>query len=93
MKNVPEIIYLDLGFGPSDIVDFNECSDVTWSKDNATGNGVEFIRKDVAESETIAAIMDFADWYDKQQNAPEYQNEKWMNESNAKSFLTIRNKS
>jgi len=49
MKNIPERIYLDLGFEPSEDDDFNVCDDVTWSKDNATGNGVEYVRKDIAE--------------------------------------------
>jgi len=45
-KNTPETIYLDLG---TECNDFNDLTDVTWSKDNATGKGVEYIRKDIAE--------------------------------------------
>jgi len=48
---------------------------------------IEYIRSDIAKSETIEAIIAFANWYDGQQNSPEMQNEKWMNETNAKSFL------
>jgi radical SAM superfamily enzyme len=49
MENVPEKIYLDLGFDCPNDCDFNELSQVTWSQDNATGNGIEFTRSDIAE--------------------------------------------
>lgn len=86
-KNTPKSIYLDLGYKPAPGEDFNDLTDVTWSESNATGNGVKYIRGDVVESQTIRAIIAFAGWYDRQQNSPELQNEKWMNETNAKSFL------
>jgi radical SAM superfamily enzyme len=49
MENVPEKIYLDLGRNCPNDCDFNELSQVTWSQDNATGNGIEFTRSDIAE--------------------------------------------
>jgi len=50
-KNTPETIFLDLGFESdnTDKEDFNECDEVTWSETNATGDGIEFVRKDVYE--------------------------------------------
>jgi len=52
MKNLPEKIYLDLGFTPDMVTDFNDLKQVTWSKDNATGEGIEYVRKP-APSESV----------------------------------------
>lgn len=49
MKNLPEKIYLDLGESIENIEDFDSRNKVTWSVDNATGVGIEYVRKDVAE--------------------------------------------
>lgn len=49
MENVPEKIYLDLGRNCPNDCDFNELSQVTWSQDNATENGIKFTRSDIAE--------------------------------------------
>ena len=48
-KNTPKSIYLDLGYKPAPAEDFNDLTDVTWSESNATGNGVKYIRGDVAD--------------------------------------------
>lgn len=49
MKNQPTSIFLDLGFDPLETIsndDFNSLLSVTWSKDNATGNGLEYVSLD-----------------------------------------------
>lgn len=68
MKNLPEKIYLDLGFYVNDSSilpsiladDFNDLKEVTWSRDNATKNGIEYIRNDLAEKQiddTIGQLL------------------------------------
>lgn len=49
----PERIFLDIGFDPTDEISFKELSDVTWSEDNASGHGVEYVRKDRAADEWL----------------------------------------
>jgi hypothetical protein len=49
MKNLPEKIWLCLGFDASADDDFKECDEVIWNKDDTTGNGIEYIRSDIAE--------------------------------------------
>ena len=48
VSTAPDRIWLDLGFDPSDEdeVSFHELIDVTWSHDNASGYGVEYVRVD-----------------------------------------------
>jgi hypothetical protein len=50
MSTAPERIWLDLGFDPEfeNEVSFSDLFDVTWSHDNATGNGIEYLRADLA---------------------------------------------
>jgi len=45
MKNIPKEIYLDLGFKADENDDFENCDQVTWSKDNATGNGIRYVHE------------------------------------------------
>ena len=45
MKNLPKKIYLDIGFPPREGIDFNDLNEVTWSKDNATGNGIRYVHE------------------------------------------------
>ena len=49
VSTAPERIWLDLGFDPEveDEVSFNDLFDATWSHDNATGNGIEYVRADL----------------------------------------------
>lgn len=47
----PEKIYLDLGFDYPEDFYFDELEEVTWSKDNASGEGIEYIRSDIAKAE------------------------------------------
>lgn len=49
VKTAPERIWLDIGFDPSDEdeISFNELVDATWSQDNATGYGIEYVRADI----------------------------------------------
>lgn len=49
MKNLPEKIWLYLGFDASADDDFKECDEVTWNKDDTTGNGIEYVRSDIAK--------------------------------------------
>ena len=48
VSTAPKRIWLDLGFDPSDEseISFHKLNDVTWSHDNATGYGVEYVRAD-----------------------------------------------
>ena len=50
VSTAPERIWLDLGFDASDEyeISFNDLVDVTWSHDNATGYGIEYVRADIA---------------------------------------------
>lgn len=59
MKNQPQTIFLDLGFTPDSIDDFNQLGDLTWSRDNATNEGLEYC--------SIEKAMRFAEWC---QNGP-----------------------
>ena len=55
VNTAPERIFLDLGFDLSDENDlsFKELSDVTWSEDNATGYGIEYVRVDKLSDEWL----------------------------------------
>ena len=48
VRTAPERIWLDLGFDPSDEdeISFGDLVDATWSNDNATGYGIEYVRAD-----------------------------------------------
>ena len=48
VSTAPDRIWLDLGFDPQDEaeISFRELHDVTWSEDNASGNGIEYVRAD-----------------------------------------------
>jgi hypothetical protein len=48
VSTAPERIWLDLGFDPTDEDDisFHDLVDTTWSEDNATGYGIEYVRAD-----------------------------------------------
>ena len=50
VSTAPKRIWLDLGFDPSDEdeISFNDLVDATWSHDNATGYGIEYVRADIA---------------------------------------------
>jgi hypothetical protein len=46
VSTAPDRIWLDLGFDPQDETEvlFGELHDVTWSADNASGYGIEYVR-------------------------------------------------
>ena len=50
VSTAPERIWLDLGFYPEveDEISFDDLFEATWSHDNATGNGIEYVRADLA---------------------------------------------
>ena len=49
VTSAPERIWLDLGFNPyEDDVHFSRLHDLTWSQNNATGDGIEYVRADLA---------------------------------------------
>ncbi len=49
ITSAPERIWLDLGFNPyEDDVHFSRLHDLTWSQNNATGDGIEYVRADLA---------------------------------------------
>ena len=49
VSTAPAKIWLDLGFDPQDEdeVSFDDLIDVTWSEDNATGYGIQYVRVDI----------------------------------------------
>jgi transglutaminase-like putative cysteine protease len=47
VSTAPKRIWLDLGFDPhEDEISFHELHEVTWSENNATGYGIEYVRVD-----------------------------------------------
>lgn len=49
ITSAPKRIWLDLGFNPcEDDVHFSRLHDLTWSQNNATGDGIEYVRADLA---------------------------------------------
>jgi len=48
VSTAPDRIWLDIGFDPQDEaeISFRELCDVTWSEDNASGYGIEYVRAD-----------------------------------------------
>ena len=49
ITSAPKRIWLDLGFNPcEDDVHFSHLHDLTWSQNNATGDGIEYVRADLA---------------------------------------------
>ena len=49
VSTAPKHIWLDIGFNPQDEAEvaFHELYDVTWSEDNASGYGIEYVRADI----------------------------------------------
>ena len=51
ITSAPERIWLDLGFNPyEEDAHFSNLHDLTWSKDNATGDGIEYVRVDLTSA-------------------------------------------
>lgn len=51
VATAPKRIYLDLGFDPAEEdAPFSELDEVTWSADNASGHGIEYVRADLADA-------------------------------------------
>lgn len=49
IATAPNRIWLDLGFDPADEdITFDQLFEATWSQDNATGWGIEYVRADLA---------------------------------------------
>ena len=49
ITSAPERIWLDLGFNPyEEDAYFSNLHDLTWSQNNATGDGIEYVRADLA---------------------------------------------
>ena len=49
ITSAPKRIWLNLGFNPcEDDVHFSRLHDLTWSQNNATGDGIEYVRADLA---------------------------------------------
>lgn len=45
MKNIPNTIYLNIGENVSNIKDFKDLEEVTWSENKATGDDIPYILK------------------------------------------------
>ena len=55
ITSAPERIWLDLGFNPcKDDVHFSHLHDLTWSQNNATGDGIEYVRADLAAHNSLS---------------------------------------
>ena len=53
--SAPKRIWLDLGFNPhEDDVHFSRLHDLTWSQNNATGDGIEYVRADLAAHNSLS---------------------------------------
>lgn len=76
MKNQPTKIFLDLGFTPDMVTDFDELTEVTWSKDNASGEGIEYVRSDIAKAEAEKMAKEFKIWL----SSNEFRTEKITND-------------
>lgn len=49
VRSAPERIWLDLGFDQKETdADFSDLNTPTWSADNASGHGIEYVRADLA---------------------------------------------
>ena len=56
ITSAPERIWLDLGVNPcEEDAHFSNLHDLTWSQDNATGDGIEYVRADRAAREVAQA--------------------------------------
>ena len=66
VSTAPDRIWLDLGFDPSDEdeVSFHELIDVTWSHDNASGYGVEYVRVDTTQPQRTWVGLTLEDMQD-----------------------------
>ena len=52
MKNIPNKIYLNLGLQEdSTDIDFNELSEIIWSKDMVDADDIEYVRKEPVDWE------------------------------------------
>lgn len=61
ITSAPDRIFLDLGCNPyEEDAHFSEFHEVTWSQDNATGNGIEYVRADCAARGAAPASQPFA---------------------------------
>ena len=55
ITSAPGRIWLDLGFNPyEDDVHFSNLHDLTWSQNNATGDGIEYVRADLAAHNSLS---------------------------------------
>lgn len=66
VSTAPERIWLDLGFDPEveDEISFDDLFEATWSHDNATGNGIEYVRADLAPASKPLLASDIVTMYD-----------------------------
>ena len=52
ITSAPERIWLDLGFNPyEEDAHFSNLHDLTWSQNNATGDGIEYVRADLGSND------------------------------------------
>ena len=55
ITSAPKRIWLDLGFNPCENdVHFSRLHDLTWSQNNATGDGIEYVRADLAAHNSLS---------------------------------------
>ena len=55
ITSAPERIWLDFGFNPCENdVHFSHLHDLTWSQNNATGDGIEYVRADLAAHNSLS---------------------------------------
>ncbi|MCZ2496395.1 hypothetical protein GN316_06465 [Xylophilus sp. Kf1] len=60
ITSAPGRIWLDIGFDPGEQgnVHFSNLNELTWSENNATGDGIEYVRADLAPSTVSESIQD-----------------------------------
>ena len=55
ITSAPERIWLDLGINPyEEDAHFSNLHDLTWSQNNATGGGIEYVRADLAAHNSLS---------------------------------------
>lgn len=64
VSTAPTRIWLDLGFDPSeeDEISFHDLADATWSDDNATGHGIEYVRADTSPPQRQWVGLSDVEW-------------------------------
>ncbi len=85
VATAPRRIYLDLGFDPAEEdAPFSELHEITWSANNASGHGVEYVRADLAAAPAAVSAPSVPD--DVAKDAARY---RWLRDSTTDVALVL----